>query len=104
MGKTDVALELAEPLGGEIISADAMQVYKYMDIGTAKPTAEQLGRVRHHLIDVVAPDEPFSAADFMTMADVVIRRLHEKGRPVFVVGGTGLYIKALIQAAEHEVD
>ncbi|MBW1819832.1 MAG: tRNA (adenosine(37)-N6)-dimethylallyltransferase MiaA [Deltaproteobacteria bacterium] len=96
-GKTDVALELAEPLGGEIISADAMQVYKHMDIGTAKPAPEQLARVPHHLIDVVAPDEPFSAAIFRTMADAVIQGLHEKGRLSFVVGGTGLYIKALIR-------
>ena len=97
VGKTDVALELAEPLGGEIISADAMQVYQTMDIGTAKPTPEQLARLPHHLIDVVAPDEPFSAAIFRAMADDVIQDLHEKGRPGLVVGGTGLYIKALIQ-------
>ena len=95
-GKTEVALQLAEPLGAEIISADAMQVYKFMDIGTAKPTAGQQARVRHHLIDVVAPDEPFSAAAFRTMADDLIRGLHKKGPPVFVVGGTGLYIKALV--------
>jgi tRNA dimethylallyltransferase len=96
-GKTDVALELAEPLGGEIISADAMQVYKHMDIGTAKPTPEQLARVPHHLIDVVAPDELFSAATFRSMADKVIQGLYEKGRPAFVAGGTGFYIKALIR-------
>ena len=95
VGKTDVAIALAEPLGAEIISADAMQVYRYMDIGTAKPTEEQQARVRHHLIDVVNPDEPFSAVLFRTMADGVIRDLDQKGRPIFVVGGTGLYIKAL---------
>jgi tRNA dimethylallyltransferase len=95
VGKTDVAIALAEPLGAEIISADAMQVYRYMNIGTAKPTEEQLARVRHHLIDVISPDEPFNAVLFRTMADAVIRDLHEKGRPIFVVGGTGLYIKAL---------
>ena len=95
VGKTDVAIALAEPLGAEIISADAMQVYRYMDIGTAKPTEQQRARARHHLIDVVNPDEPFSAALFKTMADAVIRELHQKGRPIFVVGGTGLYIKAL---------
>jgi tRNA dimethylallyltransferase len=95
VGKTDVAIALAEPLGAEIISADAMQVYRYMDIGTAKPTEQQRSRVRHHLIDVVDPDEPFSAARFKTMAEVVIGDLHQKERPMFVVGGTGLYIKAL---------
>jgi tRNA dimethylallyltransferase len=95
VGKTDVAIALAEPLGGEIISADAVQVYRYMDIGTAKPSEEQRAQVRHHLIDVVNPDEPFSAALFKTMADAVIQDLHQKGHPIFVVGGTGLYIKAL---------
>jgi len=95
VGKTDVAIALAEPLGAEIISADAMQVYRYMNIGTAKPTEEQRSRVCHHLIDVVNPDEPFSAVLFRTMADAVIRDLDQKGRPIFVAGGTGLYIKAL---------
>ena len=95
VGKTDVAIALAEPLGGEIISADAMQVYRYMDIGTAKPTDQQRARVRHHLIDVVNPDEPFSAALFRRVAGAIIDDLDQKGRPVFVVGGTGLYIKAL---------
>jgi tRNA dimethylallyltransferase len=79
----------------EIISADAMQVYRHMDIGTAKPTEQQQARVRHHLIDVVGPDEPFDAALFSAMADAIIRDRHQKGRPIFVVGGTGLYIKAL---------
>ncbi len=97
VGKTDVAISLAGPLGAEIISADAMQVYRYMNIGTAKPTEHQRDRVRHHLIDVVYPDEPFSAARFKTMAEVVISDLHQKGHPIFVVGGTGLYIKALTQ-------
>ena len=95
VGKTEVAMTLAEPLRGQIVSADAMQVYRYMDIGTAKPTQQEQARVRHHLIDVVDPDEPFSAARFKTAAEAVIGELHEKGRPVFVVGGTGLYIKAL---------
>lgn len=97
VGKTDAAIALAEPLGAEIISADAMQVYRYMNIGTAKPTEQQRARVPHHLIDVANPDEPFSAALFKTMADAVIREVHQKGRPIFVVGGTGLYIKALVR-------
>jgi tRNA dimethylallyltransferase len=95
VGKTDMAIALADPLEAEIISADAIQVYRHMDIGTAKPSQEEQARVRHHLIDVVDPDEPFSAALYKTMADAVIQDLHQKGRPIFVVGGTGLYIKAL---------
>jgi len=95
VGKTDAAITAAEPLGAEIVSADAMQVYRHMDIGTAKPTQEQQQRVRHHLIDVVDPDEPFSAALFKEMAEARIRDLHKRGCPIFVVGGTGLYIKAL---------
>jgi tRNA dimethylallyltransferase len=95
VGKTEMAIALAAPLGGEIISADAMQVYRHMDIGTAKPSKEQRASVRHHIIDVVDPDEPFSAARFKAMADEIILKLHEKKAPVFVVGGTGLYIKAL---------
>ena len=88
-------MALAEPLGAEIISADAMQVYRHMDIGTAKASPEQRARVRHHLIDVVDPDEPFSAAHFEAMAGARVRDLYQKGLPIFVVGGTGLYIKAL---------
>jgi tRNA dimethylallyltransferase len=95
VGKTDVAITLAEPLGAEIISADAMQVYRHMDIGTAKPSQEQQARVRHHLIDVVDPDEPFSAALYKTMAEAAVEELYQKGCPIFVVGGTGLYIKSL---------
>ncbi|OEU46310.1 MAG: tRNA (adenosine(37)-N6)-dimethylallyltransferase MiaA [Desulfobacterales bacterium C00003060] len=106
VGKTDVGIALAETLGAEIISADAMQVYRYMDIGTAKITQQQRARVPHHLIDVVNPDEPFSAALFRKMADAVIRDLHQKRRHVFVVGGTGLYIKVLTGGIfrEHEQD
>jgi tRNA dimethylallyltransferase len=106
VGKTRAAISLAEPLAAEIISADAMQVYRYMDIGTAKPKAEETARVPHHLIDVVDPDEAFSAAEFRTMAEGVITDLHENARPAFVVGGTGLYIKALTRglfmAEEHD--
>jgi tRNA dimethylallyltransferase len=95
VGKTNVAIAMAEAVGAEIISADAMQVYRHMDIGTAKPTPEQRRRVRHHLIDVVNPDQPFSAALFKKRAETVIQDLYRKRRPVLVVGGTGLYIKAL---------
>jgi len=97
VGKTRTAIALAEPLAGEIISADAMQVYRHMDIGTAKPTEQERDCVQHHLIDVVDPDESFSAARFKSIAEPLIGKLHEKGLPVFVVGGTGLYIKAITQ-------
>lgn len=95
-GKTKAALSLAAEMNAEIVSADAMQVYRHMDIGTAKPTSEQRARIRHHLLDVVAPDEPFNASLFITTAQPVIADLHAQGKNIFVVGGTGLYIKALL--------
>lgn len=96
VGKTETALHLAAATGGEIISADAMQVYRLMDIGTAKPTVQQRERVRHHLLDVADPDEPFNASLFIRHAQPVIERLHAARTPIFVVGGTGLYIRALL--------
>lgn len=96
IGKTALAVELAQTLGGEIISADSMQIYKYMDIGTAKPTPAEQNQVRHHLIDVVTPDQPFDAARFSSLARDTIKTLHQRHILPFVVGGTGLYIKALV--------
>jgi tRNA dimethylallyltransferase len=96
VGKTETAVALALATGGEIINADAMQVYRFMDIGTAKPTAQQREQVPHHLLDVVDPDEPFNAALFLAHAQPVIEALHHRNKPVFVIGGTGLYIKALL--------
>lgn len=96
-GKTELAVRLAERFDGEIVNADSMQVYRGMEIGTAKPSAEQRGRVPHHLLDLVEPDHPFSASDFRQEAVRVIADIHSRGRRVFVVGGTGLYIKALLQ-------
>lgn len=95
-GKTGFAIDLARQYDGEIVGADSMQVYRYMDIGTAKPTAEGLAAIPHHMIDVVDPDQDFDAAAYASMAADAIRRIMEGGRTVFVVGGTGLYIKALI--------
>ncbi len=94
-GKTDLAVHLALECGGEIISADSMQVYRYMDIGTAKPTMEERKGIRHHLIDVVHPDEEFNAALFAEKARTIISDKAGK-TPVIVVGGTGLYIRALL--------
>jgi tRNA dimethylallyltransferase len=96
-GKTNLALQLADAFGGEILNADSLQVYRYLDIGTAKPTLEERKKVIHHLIDVVDPDEEFNAAIYSEQARVVIEQLARKNKPVFVVGGTGLYIRALLQ-------
>lgn len=97
VGKSKWAIEWAEQLGGEIIGADSMQVYRYMDIGTAKPTAEDRRRVPHHLIDLVTPDQPFHAALYRTLGRKKIDQLVLEGKHVLVVGGTGLYIKILTQ-------
>jgi tRNA dimethylallyltransferase len=106
IGKTVVGIRLAEQLGGDIISADSMQIYRYMDIGTAKPTAEEQRRVTHHLVDIVDPDEDFDAVRFAQMAREQVMLLHQKGVLPVVVGGTGLYIKALLQGLfqSHPVD
>ena len=94
-GKSALALELAADLGGEIISADSVQVYRGLDIGSAKPTHEQRRQVPHHLIDILDPDQDYSASAFRGHADEIIQRLHRKSTPIFVVGGTGLYLKVL---------
>jgi len=94
-GKSELALSLALKYRMEIVSADSLQVYRYLDIGTAKPPLEDRKKVKHHLIDIVNPDEEFSAVQFMEMAREVIDSLIRQRRSVLVVGGTGLYIKAL---------
>jgi tRNA dimethylallyltransferase len=108
VGKSSVAVELASDLGSDIISADSRQIYRGMDIGTAKPDLAERKRVAHHLIDVVKPDEMFSAGRFKTMADAIITRLHQEGQVPVIVGGTGLYVKALVyglwQGAQAEWD
>ncbi len=96
-GKSKLAIELAEEFGGEIISADSMQVYRYMDIGTAKPTPDEQKRVRHHLIDLVTPDQPFHAGLYRTLGRKTIGQLSQNGKAIWVVGGTGLYLKTLTQ-------
>ena len=97
IGKTSIGIQLAEKLGGEIIGADSMQIYRYMDIGTAKPTTEEQARIPHHLIDIVNPDEQFDAARYAELARDIVMQLHNRGIAPFVVGGTGFYIKALFQ-------
>ena len=95
-GKSALALELAEREGAEIVSADSQAVYRHFDLGTAKPDAGALARVRHHLVSVVDPWEHFSAARFQELADAAIRQAIARGRRVLVVGGTGLYIRVLL--------
>jgi len=96
-GKTRLSVELALALGGEIINADSMQVYRGMDIGTAKPTIDEQRGVPHHLLDVVDPDEEFDAAMYRARAIPLISEIGERGNRCFVVGGTGLYIRGLLQ-------
>jgi tRNA dimethylallyltransferase len=95
-GKTAVSLDWAERFGAEIVSADSMQVYRGMDVGTAKPTAGDRARAPHHLLDVADPDEPFDAVRFAALADEAIRGIAARGRRVLVAGGTGLYLRVLL--------
>jgi tRNA dimethylallyltransferase len=94
-GKSELAVRLAKEFSGEIINADSMQVYRNMDIGSAKPSPEMLDSVPHHLVGIMDPDQPFSAADFCREAQEAISDINRRGKKVFIVGGTGLYIKAL---------
>ena len=96
-GKSRIALALAERLGAEIISLDSMAIYRGMDIGTAKPTAEQQAAVPHHLIDIVEPSEDYSVAQYVDAAHAKIAEIRGRGREVLFVGGTPLYLKALLR-------
>lgn len=96
-GKTDLALSLAERLEGEIVGADSVQIYKRFDIGSGKPTADELARARHHLVDVVEPLEPLDAATFVALADSAITDVRTRGRVPIVCGGTFLWVKALLK-------
>ncbi|MBI2883120.1 MAG: tRNA (adenosine(37)-N6)-dimethylallyltransferase MiaA [Candidatus Methylomirabilis oxyfera] len=96
-GKSSLALALAERAGGEIVAADSMQVYRGLDIGTAKPTAEERGRVPHHLLDLREPFQPFTAIDYARLASAAIADIRARGRLPIVVGGTGLYIRSLFR-------
>ena len=96
VGKTDLSIKLSKSLNAEIISADSMQIYKYMDIGSAKITKEEMDNVVHHMIDEVTPDVPFSVSEFQTRSEKYINDIHERGKRVLVTGGTGLYLNSLI--------
>jgi tRNA dimethylallyltransferase len=96
IGKTRTAIALARRFGGEIVGADSMQIYRYMDIGTAKPTPAEQAQVRHHMVDIIAPDAPYDAARYAEDAWRAVRHIQQRGRLPVVAGGTGLYVKALI--------
>lgn len=108
-GKTSAGLSLGEQFAGEIVSADSVQIYRYLDVGSAKPTLEERARVTHHMIDIRDPDEEFSAGDYVREARRCIREIADRGAVPFVVGGTGLYIRLLLggigdmPAADHEL-
>ena len=101
-GKTALSIELAKRINGEIVSADSMQVYKDMDIGSAKVTAEEMQGIKHYLIDIKRPDERYSVADYKNDAKVAIEEIINKGKVPIVVGGTGLYIDSLIYEIEYQ--
>ena len=101
-GKTALSIELAKKLDGEIISSDSMQIYKDMDIGTAKVTKEEAQGIKHYLVDFVSPDQRYTVSDFKKDAETAIKEILEKGKVPIVVGGTGLYINSLIYGIEYQ--
>ena len=96
VGKTDLSIKLSKSLNAEIISADSMQIYKYMDIGSAKVTKEEMDGVVHYMIDEVTPDVPFSVSEFQMRSEKYIEEINKKGKNVLITGGTGLYLNSLI--------
>ena len=101
-GKTALSIELAKQINGEIVSCDSMQIYKDMDIGTAKPTTEEMQGIKHYLIGYVSPEERYSVADYKIDAKKAIKEIIEKGKMPIVVGGTGLYLDSLIYEIEYQ--
>ena len=100
-GKTALSIELAKKINGEIVSCDSMQIYKDMDIGSAKPSVEEMDGVKHYLIDEVDPEERFSVAEYKKRAEKYIEEIIKKGKTPIVVGGTGLYVNSLIYGIEY---
>lgn len=96
VGKTKISIELAKKLNGEIISGDSMQIYRYMDIGTAKVKPEEMNGIPHHLIDIKEPNEPFSVVEFQEKVKHLIREINQRGKLPIIAGGTGLYIQSVI--------
>lgn len=101
LGKTSLSIELAKKINGEIVSADSMQIYQEMNIGTAKPTQEEKQGIKHYLLDFVSPEERYSVANYKKEAKKAIKEIVEKGKVPIVVGGTGLYIDSLIYEIEY---
>ncbi len=99
-GKTDYAIELAKALGGEVVSCDSMQIYRGMDIGTAKPTKEEMQGIPHHMLDFVDPAESYSVADFVRDARICIQDILQRGRVPILCGGTGLYVDSVLNQIE----
>ena len=96
-GKTALAVELAKAFDGEVVSCDSMQIYRRMDIGTAKPTKEETQGIPHHMIDICEPDEAFSVSRYVELADPIVRDILARGKRVIIAGGTGLYVDSLIR-------
>ena len=101
-GKTALSIELAKQINGEVVSADSMQIYKDMDIGTAKPTKEEMQGIEHHLLDFVSPDQRYSVADYQKAAKKAIKEILQKGKTPIIVGGTGLYVDSLIYEIQYQ--
>ncbi len=101
-GKTSLSIELAKKINGEIVSCDSMQIYKDMNIGSAKPSKEEMQGIKHYLIDEVLPTERFSVAEYKKRAEEAIEEILKKGKTPIVVGGTGLYVNSLIYGIEYE--
>lgn len=99
-GKTRLSVELSEAFSGEVVSADSVQIYKFMDIGSAKPTNEEKKGISHHMIDIVMPNENFNVSDYCRLAARCIFEIHERGKLPVLTGGTGMYIDSLIQGIE----
>ena len=100
-GKTKLSIELAKKIDGEVVSCDSMQIYKEMDIGSAKPTIEEMQGIKHHLIDYISPEERYSVARYKQDAKKAIKEILEKGKVPIIVGGTGLYVNSLIYEIEY---
>lgn len=100
-GKTALSIELAKKINGEIVSCDSMQIYKHMDIGSAKPTIEEMQGIKHYMIDIVEPNERFSVAEYKKQAEKSIEEILSKGKVPIVIGGTGLYADSLIYGIEY---
>ena len=99
-GKTALAVELAKFTKGEVVSCDSMQIYRRMDIGTAKPTKEEMQGIPHHMIDIIEPDEDFSVGRYVEMATPIVEDILARGKTAIIAGGTGLYVDNLIKGGE----